>query len=65
MIRMRYQCKIVKVGNRPVQMRKDWQYGRLRQHILGYLPSQFLNFKQVAEGTRDRAEIFTRVILES
>ena len=43
-------------------MRKYRQYSRLRHHILGYLPSQFLNFRQVAEGIRDRAEIFTRVI---
>ena len=65
MIQMRYRLKIVKVGNRPVQMRKDRQYSRLRYHILGYLPSQFLNFRQLAEETRDRAEISTRVILES
>ena len=64
-IRTRYRLKIVKVGNWPVQMRKDRQYSRLRHHILGYLPSQFLNFRQVAEGTRDMAEISTKVILES
>ena len=57
MIQMRYRCKIVEVGNQPVQERIDRQYGRLRHHSLGYLPSQCFNFKQVAEGTRDRAEM--------
>ena len=57
MIRMRYRCKIVEVGNRPVRGRIDRQYGRLRHHSLGYLPSQLFNFRQVAEGTRDRAEM--------
>ena len=57
MIRMRCQCKIVKVKNKPVQWRIDRQYGWLRHHNLGYLPSQFFNFRQVAEGTRNRAEI--------
>ena len=65
MIWTRYRLKIVKVGNWPVQMRNDRQFSRLRHHILGYLPSQFLKFRQVAEGTRDRAEISTRAILES
>jgi hypothetical protein len=45
-------------------MRKDRQYSRLRHRVLGYLPSQFITFRQVAEGTRDRAEISTRVILK-
>ena len=41
MIRMRYRCKIVEVRNQLVQGRIDRQYGRLRHHNLGYLPSQF------------------------
>ena len=57
MIRMRYRCKIVELGNQPVQGRIDWQYGRLRHHSSGYSPSQFFHFRQVAEGTRDRAEM--------
>ena len=57
MIRMRYRCKIVEVGNRPVRGRIDRQYGRLRHHSLVYLPSQFFNFRQVAKGTRDRVEM--------
>jgi hypothetical protein len=57
MIRMRYRCRIVEVGNQPVQGRRDRQYGRLRHHSLGYLPSQFFDFRQVAEGTRNRAEM--------
>ena len=57
-IRMKYGCKIVKVGNQSIQMRKYPQYGRLRHHILGYLPSRFSNFRQVTEGTRDRAIFF-------
>ena len=65
MIWMRYQCEIVKVRNRLFQMRKDRQYGRLRQRSLGYIPSQFFNFRQIAEGTRNRAIFFTKVILES
>ena len=56
MIRMRYRCKIVEVGNRPVRGRIDRQYGRLRHHSLVYLSSQF-NFRQVAKGTRDRVEM--------
>jgi hypothetical protein len=52
MIRMRYRCKIVEVGNQPVEGRIDRQYGRLRHHSLGYLPSQFFDFRQVAEVTR-------------
>jgi hypothetical protein len=60
MIRMRYQYKIVEVGNQPVQGRIDRQYGRLRHHNLGYLPSQIFDFRQVAEGTRNRVEILLR-----
>ena len=55
MIRMRYRSKIVEVGIQRVQGRMDRQYGWLRHHSLGYLPSHFSNFRQVAEGTRDRA----------
>jgi hypothetical protein len=57
MIRTRYRCKIIKVGNQPVHGRIDRQYGRLRHHNLGYLPSQFFDFRQVAEGTRNRAKM--------
>ena len=57
MIRMRYRCKIVEVGNQPLQGRIDWQYGRLRHHNLGYKLSQFFDLRQVAEGTRNRAEM--------
>ena len=57
MIRMRYRCKIVEVGNQPVQGRIDRQYGQLRHYSSGYLSSQFFNSRQVAEGTRDRAEV--------
>ena len=57
MIRIRYRCRIVEVGNRPVRGRIDWQYGRLRHHSLGYLASQVFNFRQVAEGTMERAEM--------
>ena len=57
MIRMRYRCRIVEVGNRPVRGRIERQYGQLRHHDLGYLPSQLFNCRQVAEGTRDRAEM--------
>ena len=39
MIRMTYRCKIVEVGNQPVEWRIDRQYGRLKNHSLGYLPS--------------------------
>jgi hypothetical protein len=39
MIWMRYQWKILEIGNQPVQGRIDRQYGRLRHHSLGYLPS--------------------------
>ena len=65
MIGMRYPCKIVEIGNRPVQGRIDRQYGQLRHRSLGYSSRMIFYFRQVAEGTRDRAEIFTRVILES
>ena len=44
MIRMRYQCKIVEVRNRPVQGRIGWQYGWWRHHSLGYLPSPIFKF---------------------
>jgi hypothetical protein len=54
MIWMRYGCKIVEVGNQLAEGRIDWQYGRLRHHSLGYLPSLFFDFRQVAEGTRSR-----------
>ena len=37
MIRMRYRCKIIKVGNRLVQGRIDQQYGQFRYHSLGFL----------------------------
>ena len=57
MIQMRYRCKIVEVENQPVRGRIDWQYGRLRHHSLGNLPSQLFSSRQVAEGTRDRAEL--------
>ena len=57
MIRMRYRYKIFEVGNQPVQGRIDRQYGRLGHHSLGYLLSQFFDFRQVAEGTRNRAEM--------
>jgi hypothetical protein len=57
MIRMRYRCKIVEVENQPVQGRVDRQYGRLRHHNLGYLSSNFFDFRQVAEGTRNRAKM--------
>jgi hypothetical protein len=57
MIRMTYRCKIVEVGNQPVEGRIDRQYGRLRHHSLGYLPSHFFDFRQVVEGTRNRKEM--------
>ena len=57
MIRMTYRCKIVEVGNQLVQGRIGRQYGWLRHHSLGYLLSQLFNFRQVAEGTRDRAKM--------
>ena len=57
MIRMQYRCKIVEVGNQPVQGIIDRQYGQLRHHSSGYLPIQFFNFRQVAKGTRDRVEM--------
>ena len=57
MIWMSYRCKIVEVGNQPVQGRINPQYGRLRHHSLGFLLSQFFHFRQVAKGTRDRAEM--------
>jgi hypothetical protein len=55
--------KIIEVRNQPVQGRKGRQYGWLRHHSSGFLPSQFFHFRQVAEGTRNRADV-TRVILE-
>ena len=57
MIQMRHRCKIVEVGNQVVQGRIDCQYGRLRHHSLGYLLSQIFDYMQVAEGTRNRAEM--------
>ena len=52
MIGMRYQCKIVEVGNRPVQGRLDQQYGMLRHHSLGYPSRVIFYFKQIAKWTR-------------
>jgi hypothetical protein len=58
MIQMRYRCKIVEVAYQPVQGRIDWQYGRLRHHSSKILPNQNFHFRQVAEGTKDRAECY-------
>ena len=63
-IGMRYQCKIVEVGNQLVQGRIDRQNGQLRHHGLGYLPRVIVS-RQVVEWTRDRVENFTRISLES
>ena len=57
MIRMEYRCKIVKVGNQPVQGRIDRKYDRLKHHSLRCLPSQLFDSRQVGEGTRDKVEM--------
>ena len=65
MIRMTYRCKIVEVRNQPVQVRIDWQYGRLRHHSLGYLQSHFFYFRQVAEGTKNSFFFSTPFLLKA
>ena len=58
MIRMRYRCKIIEDGNQPVQGRIDWQYGIKVQDFYRVNFYQIIvHFRQVAEGTRDRAEM--------
>jgi len=66
MIAMRYRCKIVEVGNLLVQRKIHWQYNELRHYSFKrYLPRIFFYGRQVAKGTRDRAEKITGVILDS
>ena len=54
---MRYQCKIMEVGNQTVQGRIGQQCGQLRHHSLRYLPRVVFCL--------DRVEYFTRVVLKS
>jgi len=65
MIRMMYQCKIVEVGNQPVQRKIHEQYDRLRYYSLRYLPRAIFYCRQVAKGTSDRAHKIIKIILNS